>query len=737
MLDEPTPRWRAASAVGRVRPVTRRRRWGRGTLVWVLGIGALLPCWTAAPAGAATRTVELAPVAMTYTDRLWPVRSFADRGQLSLSHTRYTTYLAYDLAEVRADRRVVSAELVLHVDRSDVDDRGLLARYTSPDWSPEALSALQGPAAVSSVVSGQEDVAPRSGSEVTLPLLTTSGIHPQGRVGLQLGLARALEEVQLSKARPPTLRLVVERKSREDQPGRSPLPYAVAPIADSPKKVYAHYLPPYPISIDNEDPREDYYSRNYLAPEGEGGKFRSVGGLLRDRPVPRPPIPEDYELVDATTEVGQAAAAGIDGFTVDLLDWSGPLWDRSLLLAKAADRDDQGFVVVPNLDLASDADDAPVSYIADRLAEFFRSPAAERLPDGRYVLSSFKAEARPPGWWQSIMAELAQRHGIKVALISVLLDASQPNLEAFAPISYALSTWGVRSSTSVLDAPDRASFAHRAGVKWMAPVAVQDVRHHTLVYAEAGNTETLRASWSRVVSDAGRPRPADHLERLQRVDPVRPVAGARQQLPRHQRLLPHPVQDRSGAAAGRRRDRGDPPDPEVRDAAHRPAEPDVPDPVRRQRQAARHRRGAGHARGPRHHHDPGGVGHLDLLGARRPVEHGRAPAAGQGRGQRRAGRAGGGRGHLAVRGGGPADPPGSAVLRGLLAPGVSAPLPDARRAPWGRLGQLKVSTSCGRPATSACWRDSNAMPSADGPEIAIEACWPSRGLSAATESVLE
>jgi hypothetical protein len=38
-------------------------------------------------------------------------------------------------------------------------------------------------------------------------------------------------------------------------------------------------------------------------------------------------------------------------------------------------------------------------------------------------------------------------------------------------------------------------------VKWMAPVAVQDARHHGLIYAEAGNTETLRASWIRAMED--------------------------------------------------------------------------------------------------------------------------------------------------------------------------------------------------------------------------------------------
>ena len=53
--------------------------------------------------------------------------------------------------------------------------------------------------------------------------------------------------------------------------------------------VFAHYFSPYPISIDNKARMSDYYARNYLQPSGEGGKFADVGGILRDRPMVRPP----------------------------------------------------------------------------------------------------------------------------------------------------------------------------------------------------------------------------------------------------------------------------------------------------------------------------------------------------------------------------------------------------------------------------------------------------------------
>src|SRR5271167_1049212 len=41
----------------------------------------------------------------------------------------------------------------------------------------------------------------------------------------------------------------------------------------SAKKVFAHYFTPFPRSLDNADPKSDYYSSQYLMPEGENGKF--------------------------------------------------------------------------------------------------------------------------------------------------------------------------------------------------------------------------------------------------------------------------------------------------------------------------------------------------------------------------------------------------------------------------------------------------------------------------------
>ena len=86
-------------------------------------------------------------------------------------------------------------------------------------------------------------------------------------------------------------------------------------------------------SLDDQRAASDYYARNYLDPDGEGGKHAAYGGFLRDRPLPRAVRgTADWRLQDMETDVRQAIAAGLDGFSVDLLalgDTGGRSWTRT------------------------------------------------------------------------------------------------------------------------------------------------------------------------------------------------------------------------------------------------------------------------------------------------------------------------------------------------------------------------------------------------------------------------
>ena len=90
--------------------------------------------------------------------------------------------------------------------------------------------------------------------------------------------------------------------SENDDPQTSPLfsgithnlPFDPAPrsaLTASSKKVFAHYFTPYPLCINNKDPDQAYYRVHYLHPHGENGKFLEKGGLLRQKPLDRAPVP--------------------------------------------------------------------------------------------------------------------------------------------------------------------------------------------------------------------------------------------------------------------------------------------------------------------------------------------------------------------------------------------------------------------------------------------------------------
>ncbi|MCY0928603.1 endo-1,3-alpha-glucanase family glycosylhydrolase [Streptomyces sp. H27-H1] len=278
-----------------------------------------------------------------------------------------------------------------------------------------------------------------------------------------------------------------------------PQPAALRSGAAGKKLVFAHYFTPYPLSLDNVNADADYYTRNYLKPEGESGKHARYGGLLRDRPLPVQPKSGDWELANLRQEVRTARAAGIDGFTLDLLSLSGKNRERSNLLLEAASSVDPGFKIMLMPDMTSLNTDDP-GVLADALAELGKAPAAHRLPDGRLVVSPFKAEEKSAAWWSRVIDILKSRHGVRTAFVPLFLDSGAHSGE-FESISYGYSEWGSRSYVGQESSTRDVRRAHAAGKIWMQPVSVQDARPNQGIYDEAGNTATLRATWNRAIED--------------------------------------------------------------------------------------------------------------------------------------------------------------------------------------------------------------------------------------------
>ncbi|MFI6582032.1 endo-1,3-alpha-glucanase family glycosylhydrolase [Embleya sp. NPDC050493] len=283
-------------------------------------------------------------------------------------------------------------------------------------------------------------------------------------------------------------------------PSAGPLPFAMpstAALRASTKKVYAHYFTPYPASFENAPADRDYYARNYLDPNGESGKHAAYGGLLRDRPKPRDVRTGDWALQDMQQEVREATAAGIDGFTVDVLSTTSAHWTRLKTLIKAAETVDPEFDIVVMPDMTALKDITPAALAAS-MNELAASKVVQRLADGRVVVSPFKAEQVSPQWWADFNAIMANTYKTKVALVPVFLNFGA-NADKYAAVSYGFSNWGNRSPDRQGNIKQDIAKAHSLGKIWMQPVAVQDERPNQGIYDEANNTENLRTTWTNAI----------------------------------------------------------------------------------------------------------------------------------------------------------------------------------------------------------------------------------------------
>lgn len=284
--------------------------------------------------------------------------------------------------------------------------------------------------------------------------------------------------------------------------GSAALPFDLpsnATLKGSPKKVFAHYFTPYPISLDNKAATTDYYTNGYLNPAGESGKHAAYGGLLRDRPLARAPIASNYQLEDMKTEIRRASEAGLDGFTVDMLGLSGTHWDRLKLLLQAAPQVDGNFKIMLMPDSNSGATN-DAAALAASIASIANSPAVYKLSDGRLVVSPFYPEKRGAAYWQNFISIMKNQYGITVAFVPCFLNYNA-NAAAFAPFSYGFSNWGNRSPALNASLASNIADAHAKGKIWMQPVSVQDSRPNQGIYDEANNTENLRVTWNAAIAN--------------------------------------------------------------------------------------------------------------------------------------------------------------------------------------------------------------------------------------------
>lgn len=277
-----------------------------------------------------------------------------------------------------------------------------------------------------------------------------------------------------------------------------PLPVDLSAGNGDDRLVFSHYFTAYPISIDNKASESDYYTRQYLDPAGEQGRYAAVGGLMRHRPLPRDPIDSsDWKLQDMRTEIERARSAGIDGFAVDLLAIDGYHWERVQTLVEAANEVAPDFKLMLMPDTTTRTVSDPVA-LAAAIASLADEPSVHRLDDGRLVISPFAAERESPSWWADWLGLMSSEYGIEIAFVPLFNDFWS-NVDEFASISYGLSMGARGSPATNSNITMPIERAASLGKLWMQPIAVQDSRPRRSSFDEANNSENLRLTWQAAI----------------------------------------------------------------------------------------------------------------------------------------------------------------------------------------------------------------------------------------------
>jgi hypothetical protein len=278
------------------------------------------------------------------------------------------------------------------------------------------------------------------------------------------------------------------------------LPFTMPPLDTlfgSDRKVFAHYFYPFPLSIDNLASDVDYYNRNYLQPTGESDKWLANGGYLRQRPLPvGPSTSATWQLDNMEAEVRMAMAAGITGFTIDVLgadqlDAGSQL--QNLYAAAAAVDSRFKIVVMPDIS-ALGADQPLVQAIIASVANY---PAAYRLADGRLVATAFDASLGSVAFWTTILGDLSDA-GTNVAFVPTFLGW-EGYAAPYAPICYGFADWGTATPQSSASSEAWPAAAHDAGESFMMPVDPQQYRPKDFSYWEAENSLAFRTAWTSAI----------------------------------------------------------------------------------------------------------------------------------------------------------------------------------------------------------------------------------------------
>ncbi|MCG2804900.1 MAG: glycoside hydrolase family 71 protein [Propionicimonas sp.] len=458
-------------------------------------VGALPTATRSSAATLVTRNTNVGVAANAYTDSKHRKTSHRNVSTPKLDKSRYASYFAFPAVPLNPGEAISRAAVVVNIRKATKPSQGVLkVRAVTSGWNGGKLSYKNRPKL--GPVLGTARIKAKGLLTITLDAKVAA---PYLAKGARLQITRTGSKYLVKLASKPTyLKLSIgDAQAVASEQAKQPQQTA-ADAKITGKPVFAHYFPPYPISLDNQLGTKDYYAVNYLSPTGENSKFAWCGGLLRDRPLTRSPLSGDFWLADLRTEVAQAKKAGLSGFAVDILTFNTS--DRNWVLVEkllqaAQEAGDFKIMLQPDMSALSGVS---TTQFATAIASLAKYGSAYRLGSGAVVVSPFLAENKTPSWYSDALAKLKSTHKVSVALLPLFLDAS--NMNSYKDVSIGFGNWGVRNVAAATTWPNWTSKAHALGKMWMEPVSVQDVRPNQSIYDEASNTGTLAATWNRAIS---------------------------------------------------------------------------------------------------------------------------------------------------------------------------------------------------------------------------------------------
>lgn len=265
-------------------------------------------------------------------------------------------------------------------------------------------------------------------------------------------------------------------------------------VFSSSKKIFAHYFYPFPLRFGTSPAGSDYYSKNYLRPEGERGKFAEVGGFLRSRPLSRANlVSASYRIDDLAAEVRAALAIGIGGFSFNVMSKNNLLEKSSRMhsLIAAISLVDHRFKLLLMPDMTA------LKGGADELKEIiklaYRETVFFRTIEGGLVVAPFAAHLQKIEFWQGLINDLYS-DGYKIELLPVFFDWKK-YISAYKDLVIGYSDWGeVTPSWARKNAHD-SSYAHAVSKIYMAPIGPQQYRPKNSIAWEPEGADSYIDLW--------------------------------------------------------------------------------------------------------------------------------------------------------------------------------------------------------------------------------------------------